>query len=931
MMMETILSRSLRLVFAGGAALGIGMLAQPAFAQESTDQATAAPVQRVEITGSSIKRIDGETALPVQVVTSEDIKKLGVTSTEALLSSLSANSTVGGTTTAQGSGSSTYGEATASLRGLGANKTLVLLDGRRLANYATDGTAVDVNSIPLSMIDHVEILKDGASGVYGSDAIGGVINFITRKDFKGVELSATGSGTQNGGGSGEKIGAIVGFGNFAEDNYNFTFSADYSKDKPIYGSQRSYANSSWDQSAAMNYDQSATPSGAIRTYDPSATPGVLNSQGSAIGNPLDGHGVQSASNCAANGSAYDVGFATCRYNSSPAVPLLPEVERATIGMNSHFRLNSDNEFFINAFVSHTVTTVSEQPSPYSVSFLAGDTAFQKLGIYPAIVMNPSSPYYPAAYITAAGGNATQPVTVSYRAFDGGGRDHTDTADQMHLVMGFKGTVFSDYDYDLAYTHNSSNVNESVWGGYQSQTALVKLLSGNNAFNPFTQYQTPALAAQIKDTNYIGNMINSTLYTDSVDGKISGDLFQLPAGVSSFAAGFSVKNENMDFNPSAAYQSGDISGYGAQALPLSAERLSESIFGEISAPIVKHLDADLAVRTDRYPNATSTDPKISLRYQPVQQFLVRAAYGTGFREPALPELYNPQSIATTSTFIDPLNPGAGKNQYNQTTGGNPDLSPEKSKQKSLGIVLQPTKDLSASVDYWNIHVKDLVTTLDPQFIVDQAAAGDAGYTGLVTRDSLGNITNITATNLNAGSEDTAGIDVDIKWKMLKSAEFGTFGARLNGTYTTSFNETLPNGTVQPSVGVTVDANGNPLNAVANGGIIFRWRHELNFDWTKGVYGLTLTQNFQTGYYGNWPSIAGFSDINAPAHVGSLSIWDMQASYTGIEHLTLRAGIKNFLNKQPPEALTLGQYFQTGYDPSYYDPHGRDFYVTGVYKF
>ena len=928
-MVETKISQSLRFIFSGGVALGIGMLAQPALSQTTTDASSTNPVQRVEITGSSIKRIDGETSLPVQVVTNEDIKKLGVTTTEALLSTLSSNSAVGGTNTAEGAGAATYGIATASLRGLGANKTLILVDGRRMANYATDGTSVDVNSIPLSMIDHVEILKDGASGVYGSDAIGGVINFITRKNFKGVELTATGSGTQGGGGAGAKFGAIVGFGNFADDSYNITLSADYSKDKPITGAQRSYAKSAWDTSSAQNYDQSATPSGALRTYDPSSTPGVLNSQGHAIGNALDGHGSMSASNCAANGSSYDAGFGTCRYNPSTVVPLVPDVERSTVGMNARFKINNDNEFFINAFLSHTLTTVTEQPSPYSVSFLAGDTQFQKLGIYPAIVINPSSPYYPTSYIAAAGGNTSAAVTTSYRAFDGGARVHTDTANQVHLVMGFKGTVLSDYDYDLAYTHNSSTVNESVWSGYQSMSKLVQLLSGNNSFNPYAQYQTPALAAQIKATNYIGSMINSTLYTDSVDGKISGDLFKVPAGIVGFAAGFSIKNENMDFNPSSAYESGDISGYGGQALPLAAERLSESLFAEVSAPIVKNLDADLALRADRYPTVTSTNPKISLRYQPVQQVLFRAAYGTGFREPALPELYNPQTLGTTSTFTDPVT--GVKNQYQQTTGGNPNLSPEKSVQKSFGVVLQPSKDFSTAVDYWSIRVKDLVTSLSPQFIVDEAAAGVAGYSGLVTRDSLGNITNIKATNLNAGSVDTSGVDVDIKWKMLRSENYGNFGARLNGTYTKSYSETLPNGTVQQSVGVTVDANGNPLNAVSGGGILFRWKHQLNFDWSKDAYGATLTQNFQTGYYDNWPCNEGFSSVCAPAHVGSLSTWDLQGSYAGVKNLTLRVGVKNLFNKLPPEALTLGQYFQAGYDPSYYDAHGRNLYVTGVYKF
>ena len=132
-------------------------------------------------------------------------------------------------------------------------------------------------------------------------------------------------------------------------------------------------------------------------------------------------------------------------------------------------------------------------------------------------------------------------------------------------------------------------------------------------------------------------------------------------------------------------------------------------------------------------------------------------------------------------------------------------------------------------------------------------------------------------------------------------------------------------------MTVDANGNPLNAVSGGGILFRWKHQLNFDWSKDAYGATLTQNFQTGYYDNWPCNEGFSSVCAPAHVGSLSTWDLQGSYAGVKNLTLRVGVKNLFNKLPPEALTLGQYFQAGYDPSYYDAHGRNLYVTGVYKF
>jgi iron complex outermembrane receptor protein len=225
---ETVISRSLRLAFSG--AVAFGSIAAQA-------QTSDAPMQRVEITGSSIKRAQAEGALPVQTVTRDDIAKMGVTNTEALLQQVTAISAVGGVPSAAGVGSSTYGEATVSLRGIGSSKTLILVNGRRLANYATDGTAVDINVIPLAAVDHVEVLKDGASGVYGSDAIGGVINFILRNNFNGVEATAYASGTKDGGGLTKKASVIAGWGDFDEDRYNITVAADVSKDTTIYGSQ----------------------------------------------------------------------------------------------------------------------------------------------------------------------------------------------------------------------------------------------------------------------------------------------------------------------------------------------------------------------------------------------------------------------------------------------------------------------------------------------------------------------------------------------------------------------------------------------------------------------------------------------------------------------------------------------------------------------
>jgi iron complex outermembrane receptor protein len=916
MFKEKTLSRTVRVMFAG--AIGVGLFGQ-ALAQESDK-----PIARVEVTGSSIKRADVEGALPVQMVSREDIKRSGATNTAELLTTLSSNSMVGAVNGAEGAGQSTYGLSTASLRGLGASKTLVMVNGRRLGNYATDGTSVDVNSIPLASIDHVEVLKDGASGVYGSDAIGGVINFITRQNFSGVELTGYTSVSRGGGGQTHKASILAGFGDFDADRYNFTLSADVSKDDAIFGRQREYAKNAWNDNGFR--DASATPSGNFTTFNPTATPNAmgvvpnsLDSTGTTIGHPL------SPNNCAANGSAYDANFGTCRYDSSPVLNLVPASKRANVGGSFRFKLNEDAEFFAEGFVSRQETTQVAQPSPYSNSFLSTDPAFAQKNIYPSIIVSPTSPYYPSALIAAkAPDQLGKPVSVSYRAFDAGNREARDTAIASHLVLGFRGNV-KGYDYDVAYTHNSSDVTERTISGYQNQTALASLLSNNNAFNPLTQYQSPELAAQIRGTNYVGPVMNAVLRNDAVNARISGDLFQLPAGMVKFAVGASLVDENLSVNPSAAYQSGDVSGYGGAQLPLSASRNSSAVFAEAIVPIVKHLEADLAVRHDRYPNASATNPKISLRYQPFQQLLLRGSYGKGFREPSLPELMNQQTLGTSANITDPVTKQTG--QFNLTYGGNPKLQPEKSEQSSLGFVVDPVKGLSIAVDWWKINVNNLVTTLSPAFVLNQAAAGNPAYTGLVTRDSLGNITSIVGTNLNAGGVKTQGLDVDLRWALLKSPTYGNFNLRMNGTYTSKYDLTLPDGTVQKSVAATIDNEGNVLNAVSQG-IIFRWKDQLTLDWKYKKFGLALTNNFQSGYYDAYRA-----DAEEPVaqHVGAFSTWDLQGNYSGIKNLVLTAGVKNLFNRKPTEVITAGYYFQTGYDPTWYDAHGQTAYVNASYQF
>ena len=758
------------------------------------------------------------------------------------------------------------------------------------------------------------------------------------------------------------MGIVAGFGEIGTDHYySAMFSLDVSHDAAIQSYQRKYAASSWSNSGL--FDESATATGAIRTYDPNILTTMnqgqaLYADGSGIGNILGPTSASSTTNnCAANGSRFDVNYNTCRYDAAPYIPLTPDVTRVNVAGTLRGRINDNTEWFAEGFTSNARTVVSEQSSPYSASFLATDGLFHTKGIDPVIVIDRSSPYFPTAYVNAvnatnaayntANPTATQQpivgpndsVTVSYRAVDGGGRIYTDDSTLYHLTTGFT-VSFREWDYDATYSHNESVVRESTQRGYQSQTALVQLLSHNDAFDPFAAQQSPALTAQIMATNYDGNMMKSTLGTDSIDLKVQHDLMQLPGGALAFAAGLSFRKEHLDLAPSAAYQSGDIAGYGATVLPFDVSRNSRSIYGEIDAPFLKTLEGDLSVRNDHYPNASSTNPKVSLKFEPAQQVAFRGSVGTGFREPSLPELYTPLAPQTTAIFTDPVLNVPG--QFNQQAGGNPKLAPEKSRQFSFGTIVEPAKGLSASVDYYHIRVDHAIIALDPETVVNLAAQGNPVYVPLVSRDSSNNITDIVTNNVNSGGVVTAGVDLDVKWASIHTAA-GVFSGELAGTWIQKYDLTTIDGSVQHSVGRSTDPSGSAINAITNGGMIFRWKHSATLNWAYSAYGLSLTQNFQSGYQDAPPASTdcdpddydSASQLPAVCSTGrrvhSFATYDLQGQFTGVKNMTLRLGVKNLLDRQPPPVTTNGLYFQGGYDPTYYDPHGRFVYASASYKF
>ena len=906
-----------------------------------TGAAWAQDAQRIEITGSSIKRIDAESAVPVQVVTREDIKKSGATNVEQLMQTISAAASSGANMSSASSGATTGSISSISLRGLSSLRTLVLLNGRRIAPYGIgftgDSVSVDVNSIPISAIDRVEILKDGASAIYGSDAVAGVVNFILRRDYSGGELSLDAGNTQHGGANNRRASITAGFGDLARDRYNVMLSASFQKEGALFGRDRKFASVGF--SEAFNNDPTS-----FHTFPANFDP--LDGS-NAFGNP-------SSPGCPApyaintpfiNGTGY------CVFDPSPLVTLLPATDRASVMAAGRLLLGNNLEAFAEASVTRSKQRVVIQPVPFSYAFaLPSNNVLYNLapynGLYPAeygalagtstglpagtsaILLRPGTPYYLTAYVQSLlnPGDPLPPLTVYYRSVETGNRDITDHSTAPRMVLGLRGLA-ADWDWETAFLRSQSKVREQVNDGFPANSKVLPILNSGrvNFFGP----NTPAVVAELRATTFVGDAFNITSTLTSVSAKASRDLWKLPGGNAGIALGTELRREDYLFDPNQTIQTGDISGYGGNYLTTNRSRRVDALYSELNLPLLKGLELNFAARFDRYEGVgKSTTPKASVRWQPLPQILLRAALGKGFRAPSLQDLYLPQTTGvTTPGLSDPLRcPTTGSRtdcstQFNILNGGNPALTPEKSKNATLGLVLSPLPQLTLALDAFRIDLKDTISNgVTPSVIL-----GDLARFGhLVTRGAVdpnnptlpGPITQIQQTNVNLGKVKVAGVELDVKYSVPLAG--GKLSASLAGTYFSKYDVENVDG----SFSVGLDTTNT-----ATGGIIPRWKHYASVDWTHGPWGLTLGQNWQKGY-NDLPPTGG----TPLRRVGAYELYDLQARYTGFKSLELLAGVRNLLDRDPPYSNAGGQTsFQGGYDPAYADPRDRFYYLGLTYKF
>ena len=898
--------------------------AGPVFAQEV--------MQRVEITGSSIKRLAKEGALPVQVISYDTIEKSGITSTEQLIRSLSANGTgadnmtsgnnVFGADADRVSGGASY----ASLRGLGPNSTLVLLNGRRIATFGASAKAVDLNAIPLGAIQRVEILKDGASAIYGTDAIGGVINFILRTDYHGAEASLNDNFTQHGGGANRRLSLLGGIGSLQKEGFNVMGSVTYDNNEKLSSRDRSFANG-FQPERGLSPDTTGTPFA-----------NQLSGAGTALGtgfkrpgdnttylqaNPLSFQGkCDSIPGMSQYQTALwkDVTAATrstysCAYDYGADYIISVPVERLNAVGRGTLQISPDHKLFVEALYGHNKALAEFTPVQIQTSLAAGNA-------YPV-----GGAYYQdlSAYIPTF--DKTKPIIYKWRANAWGNRKQENVTDNLRLLVGAEGVLFGKWDYRAGFSHGESSTKTALLDGY-GYTSQIYAALASGKINPWLtagQTQTPEAMQLVESTKFRGAFQHGKTTLTQLDGNLSGEVWQLPAGAVSMAVGFDLRREGYNFAQDVDATTILLSP-GNAALN-EASRDIKAVYAELIVPITKELETQLAVRRDHYSVfGSTTNPKISFRYQPSSTLVFRGSANKGFLAPSFTQLYSGRlSQELPNGTIDPIfcptHPGdpafCAIARLPYFSGGDPSLKPETSKQGSLGMVIEPVRGYSASLDYWAVNSQNRILNRTPQVVLANAALLSQN----IVRNPDNTIAYVNAGWINAAGIKTRGADLSLRGEGKVNAYKWIFN--LDGTYTQSFK--------------FAEIEGQPYKEYVGNfytrDLYLRWKHNASITLARGDWSGMLIQNYSSGYKdqlpdgGKAPPPPGFNpDVKA------YTKYDLSASYTGFKNVTITLGIQNLLDTNPPfTAHNVDEVVGAGWDPRVADPRGRSLSVLLKYKF
>lgn len=917
-----------------GGSLVAGAL--PALAQD------AAP-QRVEITGSAIRRIDAESALPVQVLKAEDIRRSGATSVVDLLQKLP--TIQGSTGEAAAVGGSTGGFAGVSIHNVGETRTLVLLNGHRLAQFGGQtltgfAAAVDLNSLPLSAIERVDILTDGASALYGADAVAGVINFITKRDSSEGDVTAGFSSPEAGGAREWRISATKGFGSLSEDGYNVMFTVSHDERSKLRSKDRDFGKSGQ----------------KVFTYNGQTYRHLQTSVSPIPANAIDDLGQLVSPYLLANGSCPDNTYRItlpyndgsglvddyCGYNFVGDLEIYPERKRDNFFGSARKQLGN-HQLFADVLFTRTNQTSRIAPVPGSIAIPAGSPLHNQ-------------------YLLPVG--ITQDTLALYRLFDLGQRTNDDDADFLDVAVGAEGSLLG-WEYNATLTHSKSESKSNI-AGYPGALA-VRRLRTSGLLDPFVGpgQQSQAANEAIAATNYKGYWDGGTSTLDSVALRGQRELAKLPAGAMSLATGVNYQREKFASKPSlfaqgllsdpvagtlcdpvnAPDQCDQRFGDAAASPPYSASRNAYGVFGELLIPAMKGLEFTAALRYDHYSDfGNATTAKGAFRWSPTKQVLVRGSVGTGFRAPTVPQVnasLRPYGVTSDNYTCSAemaqvaASLGAvcqpGNRQYDQIAGGNANLKPEKSRQATLGIRLEPTPSVSVGADLWHVAIRDTIGQLTEAEVFAHPLTYSSSWTTQVELGTGTRYLAFLADNKNLGKSYATGLDLDA------TGRFKTGVGDLTSDFKLTYmirekSQLVPNGEYYSAIG----------NNAELGAVTFRWQGQWTNALRTGNWTHAFTLKFKSGYK-DQEVAADRIDANGNViafgepvrlDVGNHFTLDWQTQWALAKNMTLTVGALNVADTDPPMSLATGganKGHPYGYDERYYDPRGRTWYANFSYKF
>ncbi len=863
---------------------------------------------RVEILGRSDRSGGADIQPGVTVLRAADLSRAGVTTAEQALRRIVANQSAQGLS--QGVGEFTGSVTEADLRGLGPDKTLVLVNGRRVANHAYDGGAVDLNSIPISAVDRIEVTREGASALYGSGAIGGVVNFVLRNDVRGVELAVEGEQPGHTGGATRRASLTAGFGEIGSQGFNAFMAIDLRHQNALAGKDRSFSKS-----------------GIRRPSDGS----VLSSrtQGTSFPGDLDGYEPSFQAGCAPPRSVpdpqpdpdSDSEEETCRYDYMRDVDLIPRNRQATLLGHATFALGDKHHGTIEWLRAENKTWNRQTPTPTSM------------------VLPDTSPYWIAGRPSTDFGELGQGGVANWLTVPAGRRSHETRALAQRVVLTLQGAG-GGLTYDAAIGHARNTVTDVLRKGHIDFDKVQQAVLDGRV-NPFGAQSAAGLAA-IQASQLVGRLLRGRGEVTTFDARVGKELWPLAGGALAVALRFEYQRQkfNYDLAPLAARTADPELEFATDVRGVQQVR---ALIFETSAPLSPTLTLDLAARHERNSDGGRVNSrKFGVRWQAARGLLMRAALSADYRTPTLYEIHAPRLLTQSGTEHDdpllcqdgvavdgaPAELVCGRPVL-QRIGGPVSsgsrasaLRPERSQHATLGIVFEPTKHVVLGVDLWHLRLRDVIDSLSEQAVFNHpgrhasrivrcsrlSASERAGIEGCLNAAGVDTIAFIDTPIENLGRLQAQGIDLSLAVTSGPTPA-GEFSLGFEGSHIARYDFQQERG------GAFIKNAGRFAEDMP----IFRWQHLLQLNWQQGPWIAGVSQRFKSSY----------RDQDDSRTVASYSLIDLSLVYTGVPNLTLTAGLKNLFDRQPPYSRQ-DETLQVNYDPRATDPLGRAFAIRAAYQ-